>query len=41
VLGAWKAVLVSAGVMIALLTVGGLIDTAIHRRWRTREKGHV
>ena len=37
-LGAWKAVLVSAGLMIALLTVGGLIDHEIHRRWQRGRK---
>jgi putative Mg2+ transporter-C (MgtC) family protein len=40
-LGTWKAVLVSAGLMIALLTVGGLIDHEIHRRWCAREKDRM
>jgi putative Mg2+ transporter-C (MgtC) family protein len=37
-LGAWKVVLVSAVLMIALLTGGGLIDHEIHRRWLVRKK---
>jgi putative Mg2+ transporter-C (MgtC) family protein len=37
-LGAWKAVLVSSGLIALLLTVGGRIDHEIHRRWRTRDE---
>ena len=35
-LGAWQAVFIAAVLIALLLTVGGVIDHAIHRRWRTR-----
>src|SRR3954470_13716663 len=37
-LGAWKAVWISAGLIFALLIVGGRIDEIVHHRWQAREK---
>jgi putative Mg2+ transporter-C (MgtC) family protein len=38
-LGAWKAAVVSAGLIIAILVIGGRIDKAVHDRWRVRSQG--
>ncbi|HYC49279.1 MAG TPA: MgtC/SapB family protein [Burkholderiales bacterium] len=36
-LGAWEAVFVSSGLMVALLAIGERLDKALHRRWSVEE----
>jgi putative Mg2+ transporter-C (MgtC) family protein len=37
-LGAWKAAVIGAALIVLLLMVGGRIDKAVHDRWQAREK---
>jgi putative Mg2+ transporter-C (MgtC) family protein len=37
-LGAWKAAVIGAALIVLLLMVGGRIDKAVHGRWQAREK---